>query len=170
MHFSSQTWTNLRASVLIGSVNVVTGYLIISGAAKPLGLPSYSFTHEWYSSGCSLRRSATCASGSFQSENQQGTLCTTRRAMSVRYRQAGAYRCDKRGRCYHQGAHKRTRAVCANGLLHYHFRTTKIDFEMTTNVQGFRTNCVDYSPSWPAGCHRILAASRSQCTANRGVQ
>ncbi len=55
-------------------------------------------------------------------------------------------------------------------FLHYHFRTTKIDFEMTTNVQGFRTNCVDHSPSWPAGCHRILAASRSQCTANRGMQ
>jgi hypothetical protein len=68
--------------------------------------------HEWYSPGCCLRCSATCASGIFQSEDQQGTLRATRLAMSVRHRQAGAHRDDKGGRCYHQGTHIRARAVC----------------------------------------------------------
>jgi hypothetical protein len=86
---------------------------------KPMGRLPHSSTHEWYSPGCGLRCGATCASGVFQSENQQSTLRKARVAMSVRRRQAGAHRGDEARRCYHQGAHIRARMVCCRFLFYF---------------------------------------------------
>jgi hypothetical protein len=55
---------------------------------------------------------------------------------------------------------------CAEWFSAIHSRASEID----DKLQGFRTDCADHSPSWPAGRHRVPAAIRGQRIANRILQ